>query len=176
MMAPQTSENFAALGIFVRERKENSACSAELCPGSPITALGMFHFTRAAKTHKPVKICALGIPLSESLRAGVSCSLSLTGPGQIALGIPNAQTSENLALSEFVRSPNKTENSESDLGNRRIRGRSLNSLSHKPSIPRAIGNFHSFVEKYESSRSLNLAGALGKKLRERFFFTRLWGH
>ena len=31
------------------------------------------------------------------------------------------------------------------------------------------------MEKYESARSLNPGGALGKKLRERIFFTRLWG-
>ena len=49
-----------------------------------------------------MKICALRIPLAESLRGGLSCSFSLAGPGQIALGISNAQTSENSALSEFV--------------------------------------------------------------------------
>ena len=66
-------------------------------------------------------------------------------------------------------------NSESGLGNQRIRGRSLNPLSYKPSIPRAVANFHWFVGNYESARSLNLVGALGKNYESDFFFTRLWG-
>ena len=47
-----SSSSFGTLGIWVRERKESLACSAEFRPGSLIAALGIFHFSRNNESGK----------------------------------------------------------------------------------------------------------------------------
>ena len=93
-----------------RARKEFSLLGW-VSPRQPDRRSRNLTFTRAAKTHKPVK----------NWRSRNSF-MALRDPSN--------------------KSENSESDSESDLGNRRIRGRSLNSLSYKPSIPRAIANFH----------------------------------
>ena len=67
-------------------------------------------------------------------------------------------------------------NSESGLGNRRIRGRSLNPLSYKSSFLERLQIFTG-LWKSTRARARWIREALSeKKLRERIFFTRLWGH
>ena len=109
-LAPQTSENFVALGIWVRERKEKSACSADFGPGSPIAALGIFPFSRnyesAQKAQTSENFGALGIWVRER-KDNSACSAEFRLGSPIgALGMfsfqqnyesgKNAQTSENL--------------------------------------------------------------------------------